>query len=100
MERFVRLIQSDPSVSSTALLIESADMETMIQSLKNAQGKSLAGPLDPLEADFVEKATTLRSLGAAILVKACDDHEQVLQALDAVGIPTQDIVFEDMLTVS
>ena len=94
MERFIRLIQSDPSVSSAALLIESSDMETLIQGLKNTQGKSLAGPLDPQEADFAEKAATLRSLGAALLVKACDDHNWVLQALAVKGIPPQDIVFE------
>lgn len=97
MERFVRLIQSDPSVSSAALLIDSADFETLLQGLKNAQGKSLAGPLDPLAADFVEKAAALRSLGAAIMVKACDDHSQVLQTLTATGIPPQDIVFEETI---
>jgi 5-methyltetrahydrofolate--homocysteine methyltransferase len=100
MERFIRLIQSDPSVSSAALLIESSDMETLIQGLKNTQGKSLAGPLDPRDAGFVDKAATLRSLGAALLVKACDDHDRVLQALAAIGIPPQDVVFEDILRVS
>ena len=96
MERFVRLIQSDPSVSSASLLIDSSDWETLLQGLKNAQGKSLAGPLDPQEADFVEKAATLRSLGAAILVKACDDHARVIQALTAAGIPRQDIVLHKL----
>ena len=100
MERFIRLVQSDPSVSSAAMLIESADMETLIQGLKNTQGKSLAGPLDPRDADFVKKAATLRSLGAALLVKACDDHAKVLQTLAAAGIPSQDIVFDDMLKYS
>ena len=94
MERFVRMIQSDPSVSSAALLIDSADFETLLQGLKNAQGKSLAGPLDPDEAGFAEKAASLRSLGAAILVKACDCHAQVVQALAEAGIPSQDIVFD------
>ncbi len=97
MERFIRLIQSDPSVSSSALLIDSVDMETLIQGLKNAQGKSLAGPLDPLEAGFTEKASTLRRLGAALLVKACDDRACVLQSLASIGIPPQDIVFDDRL---
>ncbi len=97
MERFIRLIQSDPSVSSSALLIDSADWETILQGLKNAQGKSLAGPLDPNEAGFAEKAAALLSLGAAILVKDCDDHDRVIQSLGAVGIPAQDIVFEEGL---
>ena len=100
MERFIRLIQSDPSVSSAALLIDSSDMDTLIQGLKNAQGKSLAGPQDPRDAGFVGKASTLRRLGAALLVKACDDRPRVLQELASVGVPPQDIVFEDMLRPS
>ena len=100
MERFIRLVQSDPSVSSAAMLIESADMETLIQGLKNTQGKSLAGPLDPRDADFIEKAAALRSLGAALLVKSFDDNSRVLQALAAAGIPSQDIVFDDLLNYS
>ena len=68
MERFVRLIQSDPSVSCAALLIESADWETLLQGLKNAQGKCLAGPLRPDAPDYDEKAAILRSLGAGILL--------------------------------
>ena len=97
MERFVRLIQSDPSVSSAALLIDSSDRETLLQGLKNAQGKCLAGPLDPQESGFAENAAVLRSLGAAILVKTCDDRTGVLRTLEVVGIPPQDVVFEDML---
>ncbi len=97
MERFVRLIQSDPSVSSAALLIDSADFETLLQGLKNAQGKSLAGPLDPSDADFAEKAATLRSLGAAVLIKTCSNPAQMLETLTAAGIPQQDIVFEETI---
>lgn len=79
MERFVRLIQSDPSVSSAALLVDSEDWETLLQGLKNAQGKSLAGPLDPCEPGFAEKAAVIHSLGAAVLVKECDDQIRVNQ---------------------
>ena len=95
MERFVRLIQSDPSVSSAALFIDSADWDTLLQGLKNAQGKSLAGPLDPHEAGFAEKAAVIRSLGAAVLVKSCEEHAEVRRVLADAGIPPQDIVFED-----
>ena len=93
MERLVRLIQSDPSVSSSALLIDSSDWETLLQGLKNAQGKCLAGPLDPHEPDFAEKAAVLRSLGAAIWVQNLDDRALVIRTLASVGIPSRDIVF-------
>jgi hypothetical protein len=67
--------------------------------LKNAQGKSLAGPLDPDEAGFAERASTLRSLGAAVLVKTCGDRTRAVQMLASAGIPSQDIVFEETLKV-
>ena len=92
MEHFVRLIQSDPSVSMAALMIESADFDTLLQGLKNAQGKCIAGPLDPGSSDFIEKASVLRSLGAALLVKA-GDNERALSLLTEAGVPAEDIVF-------
>ena len=93
MEHFVRLVQSDPSVSMAALMIESADFETLLQGLKNAQGKCIAGPLDPGDSDFTGKAAILRSLGAALLVKAGDDDAHASELLTEAGVPAEDIVF-------
>ena len=93
MEHFVRLIQSDPSVSMASLMIESADFDTLLQGLKNAQGKCIAGPLDPGSSDFIEKASVLRSLGAALLVKSGDDDAHASELLTEAGVPAEDIVF-------
>ncbi len=72
MERFVRMIQSDPSVSAAALLIESRDWETILNGLKNAQGRCVAVDLslETGQAPSEEKVAVLRSLGAAIAVPA------------------------------
>ena len=109
MERFVRLTQSDPSVSSAALLIDSADWETLLQGLKNAQGKCIASAisLKDGEAPFLEKAVLLRSLGAALVIQATDgqgpasDPERVeavcaraFHLLIAAGIPPCELIFE------
>jgi 5-methyltetrahydrofolate--homocysteine methyltransferase len=109
MERFVRLTQSDPSVSSAALLIDSADWETLLQGLKNAQGKCIASAisLKDGEAAFLEKAVLLRSLGAALVIQATDgqgpasDPERVeavcaraFHLLIAAGIPPCELIFE------
>ena len=109
MERFVRLTQSDPSVSCAALMIDSGDWETLLQGLKNAQGKCIAGPLSLAEGEsvFLGKAAVLRSLGAAILVHAADEKGPVpgAEALEAVcsrafrlltgaGITPFELVFE------
>ena len=98
MERFVRLTQGDPSVSCAALMIDSADWETLLQGLKNAQGKCIARSISLAEGDsvFQEKAATIRSLGAAIVVKVDDDAEcgRALSLLTSIGIPPEDILFE------
>ena len=69
MERFVRMIQCDPSVSRAALMIDSADTETLVAGLKNAQGRCLARSASHAEgeADLAEKARLIRSLGAFLL---------------------------------
>lgn len=105
MERFVRLTQSDPSVSTAALLIDSTDWATLLQGLKNAQGKCIAGPLSLAEGEsvFLEKADVLRSLGAALLVRAADEQgpareadvcAQAYRLLTDAGIPPCELVFE------
>ena len=109
MERFVRLTQSDPSVSSAALLIDSADWETLLQGLKNAQGKCIASAisLKDGEAPFLEKAAVLRSLGAALVIQAADEQGPVsdpepvaavcaraFHLLTAAGIPPCELIFE------
>ena len=69
MEHFVRMIQSDPSVSSAALLMDSGDFDTLVAGLKNAQGRCLAtgACLDPESPDYPRRADILHSLGALIL---------------------------------
>jgi 5-methyltetrahydrofolate--homocysteine methyltransferase len=96
MERFVRLIQGDPSVSCAALMIESDDWDALLQGLKNAQGKCIARALDPKGAAFGEKAAVLRSLGAAIVVRVEGEAEaaKVVGELAGAGIPPEDIILE------
>ena len=96
MERFVRLTQGDPSVSCSALMIHSADWETLLQGLKNAQGKCIARSISLSDGEFLEKAATLRSLGAAIVVKVEGetDCDRALSLLGGIGIPPEEILFE------
>ena len=98
MERFVRLTQGDPSVSCAALMIDSDDWETLLNGLKNAQGKCIARAigLEDGESAFLEKASVIRSLGAAVVVKleGADDQEKALRLLEGIGFPPADIIFE------
>ena len=104
MERFVRLIQGDPSVSVAALMIESENWDALLQGLKNAQGKCIARALSLEEGEqaFVEKATLIRSLGAAVVVRVsgAEEGEWAQRLLEAAGIPPEDIILERDRTLS
>ena len=78
MERFVRYISNDPAVAKAALMIDSSHWETIIAGLKNAQGKCIVNSISLKEGPekFIEKAKTIKSLGAAVVVMAFDEDGQ------------------------
>ena len=78
MERFVRYISNDPSVAKAALMIDSSHWETILAGLKNAQGKCIVNSISLKEGpeEFLRKARTIKSLGAAMVVMAFDEEGQ------------------------
>lgn len=56
MGKFVRYIMLDPSISRAALMIESSDAGTVIEGLKNAQGRCLACCSGPFNGATLEKS--------------------------------------------
>lgn len=78
MERFVRHISNDPSVAKAALMIDSSHWETILAGLKNAQGKCIVNSISLKEGpeNFIDKARTIRSYGAAMVVMAFDEQGQ------------------------
>ena len=98
MEKFVRMTQGDPSVSSAALMIESQDWEALQQGLKNAQGKCIARGLSFRigETALLEKAAQIRRLGAAMVVSVDSEAEaeEALRLLAGAGIPLSDVILE------
>ena len=78
MERFVRYISNDPAVAKAALMIDSSHWDTILAGLRNAQGKCIVNSisLKDGESKFVEKAITIRSYGAAMVVMAFDEQGQ------------------------
>ena len=109
MEHFVRLTQSDPSVSTAALMIESSDWETLLQGLKHAQGKCIASAISLKEGEsvFLAKADVLLSLGAALVIQVADEQGlasdparidavcvRAFGLLTAAGIPPCELIFE------
>jgi 5-methyltetrahydrofolate--homocysteine methyltransferase len=109
MERFVRLIQNDPSVARAALMIDSSDWDCILAGLKNAQGKCIVNSISLKEgaARFLEKARQIRDLGAAMVVMAFDEEGQATtferktavcqrayKLLTAAGIQPEEIIFD------
>ena len=78
MERFVRYISNDPSVAKAALMIDSSHWETILAGLKNAQGKCIVNSISLKEGpeEFVRKAKTIKTFGAAMVVMAFDEEGQ------------------------
>ena len=78
MERFVRYISNDPAVAKAALMIDSSHWETILAGLKNAQGKCIVNSISLKEGEeeFVRKAKTINSYGAAMVIMAFDEEGQ------------------------
>ena len=78
MEKFLRCISSEPSVAKAALMIDSSHWETILDGLKNAQGKCIVNSISLKEGEreFLRKAREIKRLGAALVVMAFDEEGQ------------------------
>ena len=110
MQRFVRYISNDPSVARAALMIDSSHWETILAGLQNAQGKCIVNSISLKEGPeaFVEKARTIKSYGAAVVVMAFDEKGQATTyerkieicrraynlLIDEAGFRPSDIIFD------
>lgn len=110
MQKFVRHISNDPSVAKAALMIDSSHWETILAGLKNAQGKCIVNSISLKEGEeiFVEKARTIKSSGAAMVVMAFDEKGQATTysrkieicerayrlLTEKAGVAPEDIIFD------
>lgn len=117
MEKFLRLVGSEPDISRVPVMVDSSKWEILETGLKNIQGKAVVNSisLKEGEAKFIEQATLIRRYGAAMVVMAFDERGQA-DTLDRkieicarsykilterVGVPPQDIIFDpNVLTVA
>ncbi|MBM4362685.1 MAG: methionine synthase, partial [Deltaproteobacteria bacterium] len=110
MERFLKLIAGEPEIARVPLMIDSSRFSVIEAGLKCAQGKSIVNSisLKEGEADFLEKARTVRRYGAAVVVMAFDERGQADTAdrkteicerayrllTEQVGFAPSDIIFD------
>ena len=110
MDRFVKLIASEPDISRVPLMVDSSKFEVIEAGLKCVQGKPIVNSISMKEGEekFREQARLCRKYGAAVVVMAFDEDGQadnlerrkaICQRaydilVDEVGFPAEDIIFD------
>ena len=110
MDRFVKLIASEPDISRVPLMIDSSKFEVIEAGLRCVQGKPIVNSISMKEGEekFRREATICRKYGAAVVVMAFDEDGQadnlerrktICQRaynilVNEVGFPPEDIIFD------
>ena len=110
MDRFLKLIASEPDISRVPVMIDSSKWEVIEAGLKCVQGKPIVNSISMKEGEdkFVREATLCRKYGAAVVVMAFDEQGQAdtLERrkeicgrayrilVEQVGFPPEDIIFD------
>ncbi|THJ21865.1 MAG: methionine synthase [Nitrospira sp. CG24D] len=117
MEKFLRLIASEPDICKVPIMVDSSKWEVLETGLRNIQGKSIVNSISLKEGEekFVQQATLVHRYGAAVVVMAFDEQGQAdtLERkkeicarsykilTERVGLPATDIIFDpNILTVA
>jgi 5-methyltetrahydrofolate--homocysteine methyltransferase len=110
MERFLKLIASEPEIARVPIMIDSSKWEVIEAGLKCIQGKGIVNSISMKEgeAEFKRQATLVRRYGAATVVMAFDEKGQADTfarkteicaraykiLVDEVGFAPEDIIFD------
>jgi 5-methyltetrahydrofolate--homocysteine methyltransferase len=110
MDRFTKLIASEPDISRVPVMVDSSKWEVIEAGLKNVQGKAIVNSISMKEGEdkFREQARLVRKYGAAAVVMAFDEDGQADNLerrkaicerayrilVDEVGFPSEDIIFD------
>jgi 5-methyltetrahydrofolate--homocysteine methyltransferase len=78
MTRFINLIATEPEIARLPFMVDSSKWSVLEAGLKCLQGKGIVNSisLKEGEADFLDKARTIRRYGAAVVVMAFDETGQ------------------------
>ncbi|CAB4695433.1 MAG: methionine synthase [Actinobacteria bacterium] len=110
MDRFTKLIASEPDISRVPVMVDSSKWEVIEAGLKNVQGKAIVNSISMKEGEdtFRAQARLVRKYGAAAVVMAFDEDGQADNLarrkaicerayrilVDEVGFPAEDIIFD------
>lgn len=78
MVKFLNYIQLEPDIARVPMMIDSSNFAVIEAGLKTVQGKSIVNSLTLKEGDeyFLLEAKKVKSLGASVIVMACDEKGQ------------------------
>jgi 5-methyltetrahydrofolate--homocysteine methyltransferase len=110
MDRFTKLIASEPDISRVPVMVDSSKWEVIEAGLRCVQGKPIVNSISMKEGEdkFREQARLCRKYGAAAVVMAFDEDGQADNLarrkaicerayrilVDEVGFPPEDIIFD------
>ena len=109
MDRFLKLVASEPDISRVPIMLDSSKWEVIEAGLKCVQGKGIVNSISMKEgeAKFLEQAKLARRYGAAVIVMAFDEKGQAdtyarkteicsraYALLTGMGFPAEDIIFD------
>ncbi|MEX5215071.1 MAG: methionine synthase [Nitrospiraceae bacterium] len=117
MEKFLRLIASEPEIAKVPIMVDSSRWDVIEAGLKNIQGKGIVNSISLKEGEevFRRHARLIRRYGAAMVVMAFDETgqadtferkiaicERAYRILtEQEGVPPEDIIFDpNILTVA
>ena len=117
MSRYLQLLASEPEVAKVPFMIDSSKWEVIEAGLKCLQGKGIVNSISLKEGEdvFRQRARTIRSFGAAVVVMAFDEDGQAATfadkiricerayrlLVDELGFPPEDVIFDpNILTVA
>jgi 5-methyltetrahydrofolate--homocysteine methyltransferase len=78
MTEFLNYIATEPEIARVPVMVDSSKWSVLLAGLKCVQGKSVVNSisLKEGEADFLQKASTVRAYGAGVVVMAFDERGQ------------------------
>ncbi len=78
MDRFLKLIATEPDIAKVPVMIDSSKWTVIEAGLKCVQGKSVVNSISLKEGEevFIERATKIKHYGAAVIVMAFDEQGQ------------------------
>ncbi|MFO8055125.1 MAG: methionine synthase [Bacteroidales bacterium] len=110
VKTFLNLAMAEPEIAKVPVMVDSSDWEVILTGVKCVPGKPLVNSISLKngEKDFLQKAQSLKKIGAAVIVMLFDEHGQAAEYRRKIEIarrsydllvkkaafPAEDIIFD------